>query len=124
MYEYNCKLVKVVDGDTEHPDVARRINSKQRVLTKVVDNNQIVCSLNDGIIIVMRLYDNLVRAEQIVGVSGWDEATTERIRTSIETNENNTPSSIVQYVQSELERLKEGGMNPRTPTMPKRRENM
>lgn len=97
---------------------------RRHVLTKVVDNNQIVCSLNDGIIIVMRLYDNLVRAEQIVGVSGWDEATTERIRTSIETNENTTPSSIVQYVQSELERLKEGGMNPRTPTMPKRRENM
>ena len=97
---------------------------RRHVLTKVVDNHQIVCSLNDGIIIVMRLYDNLVRVEQIVGVSGWDEATTEMIRLSIETNENITPTSIVEHVQSELKRLKEGGMNPRTPTMPKRREIM
>ena len=97
---------------------------RRHVLTKVVDNHQIVCSLNDGIIIVMRLYDNLVRVEQIVGVSGWDEATTEMIRLSIETNKNTTPTSIVEHVQSELKRLKEGGMNPRTPTMPKRREMM
>ena len=94
------------------------------VLTKVVGTDQIVCSLNDGIVIVMRLYDDLLRVEQIVGVSGWDTATTTKILESIAKDENHTPTSVVQHVQVEIERLKQGGMNPRTPTMPKRREAM
>lgn len=98
---------------------------RRHVLTKIVGGNQIVCSLNDGIVIVMRLYDSLVRAEQIVGVSGWDAATTDNILEKIQLNEaSNTPTSIVQQVQTEIARLKQGGVNPRTPTIPRRQNPM
>jgi hypothetical protein len=98
---------------------------RRHVLTKIVSGDQIVCSLNDGIVIVMRLYDSLVRAEQIVGVSGWDAATTGKMLEEIQRNESsNTPMSIVQQVQTEIARLKQGGMNPRTPTIPRRQNAM
>jgi hypothetical protein len=98
---------------------------RRHVLTKIVGGDQIVCSLNDGIVIVMRLYDNLVRAEQIVGVSGWDAATTDKMLEKIQQKEtSNTPMSIVQQVQTEIARLKQNGMNPRTPTIPRRQNAM
>jgi hypothetical protein len=96
---------------------------RRHVLTKIVGGDQIVCSLNDGIVIVMRLYEHWVRVEQIVGVSGWNQATTDKIQEAITQDENATPTSIVQQVQAEVERLKKGGVvNPRTPIMPKRNE--
>jgi hypothetical protein len=97
---------------------------RRHVLTKIVGGDQIVCSLNDGIVIVMRLYDNLVRAEQIVGVSGWDQETTDKILASLPQDNTATPTSIIQQVQMRIQKLKEGGMNPRTPTMPARRRDV
>eukprot|EP00980_Cylindrotheca_fusiformis_P021507 scaffold8353_cov138-Cylindrotheca_fusiformis.AAC.38 len=98
---------------------------RRHVLTKIVGGDQVVCSLNDGIVIVMRLYDNLVRAEQVVGVSGWDAATTDKILEQIQRKEaSSAPSSIVQQVQQEIAKLKQAGMNPRTPKIPRRQNPM
>ncbi|CAJ1953272.1 unnamed protein product [Cylindrotheca closterium] len=97
---------------------------RKEVLTKVVGSDQVVCSLNDGIVIVMRLYDNLVRAEQIVGVTGWDETAADKILNTIRKNEsiNLVPSAIIEIVRSEVDKLRQGGKNPRTPKLPKRRD--
>ncbi len=97
---------------------------RRRVLTKVVGNDQVVCSLNDGIVIVMRLYDQWVKVEQIVGVSGWDQSTTDKIHEAVSKKEESwTPSKVVDLVQKELERLKsqDGLVLPRTPKLPIRR---
>ena len=98
---------------------------RRRVLTKIVGSDQVVCSLNDGIVIVMRLYEHLVRVEQVVGVSGWNQAATDKVQAAITHGESTTPTSIVAEVQAEIERLKQVGVvNPRTPTMPKRKEGV
>jgi myosin heavy subunit len=113
---------------------------RRHVLTKVHHNNnsdsgnatttQVVCSLNDGIVIVMRLYEQYVRVEQIVGVSGWTEATTDQIQAALQQQDKaetdtTTPtcSSIVRRVQAEIESFKKRGVAdyPKgTPTMPKK----
>jgi hypothetical protein len=94
---------------------------RQNVLTKVVGGDQVVCSLNDGIVVVMRLYERWVRVEQVVGVSGWDSETTEKIQASLTVDERSTPTSIVEQVQKEVERLQEAGVvKPGTPKLPKR----
>ncbi|KAL3942882.1 MAG: hypothetical protein SGBAC_003005 [Bacillariaceae sp.] len=96
---------------------------RKEVLTKVVGSDQVVCSLNDGVVIVMRFYDNLLRAEQIVGVGGWDDTAADKMLKKIRENEsiNLVPSSIVAMVRSEVEKEKQNGKNPRTPKLPKRK---
>jgi hypothetical protein len=96
---------------------------RQKVLTKVVGGDQVVCSLNDGIVVVMRLYEQWVRVEQVVGVSGWDSDMTEKIRASLTVDERSTPTSIVEQVQKEVERLQQVGVvKPGTPKLPRRRD--
>eukprot|EP00339_Tiarina_fusa_P009690 CAMPEP_0117070574 /NCGR_PEP_ID=MMETSP0472-20121206/49578_1 /TAXON_ID=693140 ORGANISM="Tiarina fusus, Strain LIS" /NCGR_SAMPLE_ID=MMETSP0472 /ASSEMBLY_ACC=CAM_ASM_000603 /LENGTH=449 /DNA_ID=CAMNT_0004793727 /DNA_START=37 /DNA_END=1386 /DNA_ORIENTATION=- len=98
---------------------------RENVLTKVVGGDQVVCSLNDGIVVVMRLYEHWVRVEQVVGVSGWDSETTEKIRAGLNVDERSTPSSIVEQVQQEVERLLKGGVvKPGTPKLPRRRDEI
>ena len=95
---------------------------RQQVLTKI-HKTEVVCSLNDGIVICMRFYDPFVRVEQIVGVSGWTQEHTDQISKAIVQDENTTPSSIVQQVQKEIaKRIEQGVVQPQTPTMPKRKE--
>jgi hypothetical protein len=97
---------------------------RRRVLTKVVGNDQVVCSLNEGIVIVMRLYDQWVKVEQIVGVSGWEQSTTNKIYEAVSKKEESwTPNKVVDLVQKEVKRLKaqDGLVLPKTPRLPIRR---
>ena len=114
-----CARIRVLQNRVEDIAVLRR-----RVLTKVVGNDQVVCSLNEGIVIVMRLYDQWVKVEQIVGVSGWDQSTTDKIHEAVSKREESwTPSKVVDLVQKEMEELKDkdGLVLPKTPVLPMRR---
>jgi hypothetical protein len=66
---------------------------RQHVLTKIVSGDQVVWSLNDGIVIVMHLYEKYENTA--------------------------TPTSIVKQVQAEVKWLKKAGKIPKTPAMPK-----
>ena len=99
---------------------------RQHYLTKVVGNDQIVCSLNENIAIVMRLYDQWVRVEQVVGL-GWDKAVTDKIHAAVpDKDESLKPTMVVEIVRKEIARLQneEGFVLPRTPELPKRNVNM
>jgi len=98
---------------------------RKRVLTRVVGNDQVVCSLNEGIVIDMRLYDQWVEVEQIVGVTGWEKETTDKIHKVVSRRDESwTPSVVVNLVQKEIERLKEqdGLEIPKTPVLPSRQK--
>lgn len=97
---------------------------RQQVLTKIHNGNQIVCSLNEGIIVVMRLYERHVRVEQIIGVSGWTEAATQRIHDAIPADDvfhPMKPTEVFQCVLQEMEGLKSDGKYPQTPHFPVRK---
>ena len=114
-----CARIRFLQSRVDDLAVLRR-----RVLTKVVGNDQVVCSLNEGIVIVMRLYDQWVKVEQIVGVSGWEQSTTDKIYETVSKREESwTPSKVVDLVQKEVERLKaqDGLVLPKTPVLPIRR---
>ena len=98
---------------------------RQNVLTKVeAKGKKIVCSLNDGLVIVMQLYEDRVRVEQIVGVGGWDTETIKKIQDSLTVDENSTPSSVVSQVQKQIEDLQESGFaKPGTPKMVKKNDD-
>lgn len=117
-----CARIKIVQSRANDIAVLRR-----RVLTKVVGNDQVVCSLNEGIVIVMRLYDQWVKVEQVVGVSGWDPSTTAKIQEVVsKRDESWTPDLVVNLVQKEVERLKsqDGLVLPKTPVLPTRRKEV
>ena len=114
-----CARIRFLQARVDDLAVLRR-----RVLTKVVGNDQVVCSLNEGIVIVMRLYDQWVKVEQIVGVSGWEQSTTDKIHEAVSKKEESwTPNKVVDLVQKEVERLKaqDGLVLPKTPKLPMRR---
>ena len=114
-----CAKIRFLQNRVDDIAVLRR-----RVLTKVVGNDKVVCSLNEGIVIVMRMYDQWVKVEQIVGVSGWEKSTTDKIHEVVsKKDESWTPSKVVALVQKEVERLKleEGLILPKTPVLPTRR---
>ena len=112
---------------------------RENVLTKFHSGNQVICSLNDGIVIVMRIYEKFLKLEQIVGVGGWDEKATSQLQTSVtfrlETElaqddasvllhgSKVTPMIIVQFVQEEIQRLQAtpGWVPIKTPRCPERK---
>jgi hypothetical protein len=115
-----CARIRIAQNRVDDIAVLR-----QRVLTKVVGNDRVVCSLNEGIVIVMRLYDQWVEVEDIVGVTGWEKEATDKIKNVVsKRDESWTPSVVVELVQKEVERLKEqdGLELPKTPVMPSRRK--
>jgi hypothetical protein len=115
-----CAIIRITRDRVDDLALLRRM-----VLTKVVGNDQIACSLNEGIVIVMRLYDQWVRVEQIVGVNGWDEAMTRKIHALIpDKDESMKPSLVVEIVQKEIRRMQneDGFVVPKTPVLPKRKE--
>ena len=114
-----CARIRFLQNRVDDLAILRR-----RVLTKVIGNDQVVCSLNEGIVIVMRLYDQWVKVEQIVGVSGWEQSATEKIQSVVSRKEESwTPNKVVDLVQKEIERLqtKDGLVLPKTPVLPIRR---
>jgi hypothetical protein len=109
-----CARIRFVQNRVDDLAILRR-----RVLTKIVGNDQVVCSLNEGIVIVMRLYDQWVKVQEIVGVSGWDKSTTDKIHDAVSTKEERlTPSTVVDLVQKEVNRLKAQDGLPKTPVLP------
>ena len=115
-----CARIRITRDRVEDLAVLRRM-----VLTKVVGNDQVACSLNEGIVIVMRLYDQWVRVEQIVGVNGWDEATTKKLHSLVpDKDESMKPSLVVEIIQKEIRRMQkeDGFVVPKTPVLPKRKE--
>ena len=115
-----CARIRIAQNRVDDIAVLR-----QRVLTKVVGNDRVVCSLNEGIVIVMRLYDQYVEVEDIVGVTGWEKEATDKIKKVVsKRDESWTPSVVVELVQKEVERLKvqDGLELPKTPVMPSKRK--
>lgn len=128
--------IRIAQERVEELEILRR-----NVLTKVHGGNQVICSLNEGIVIIIRLYERFIRLDQIVGVGGWDEQTTKMIQTAVSERLEKeypqddaeillfgskvTPLMIVQYVQSELEQLEtsQGIQHPRTPRFPERKKD-
>ena len=127
--------IRIAQERVEELEILRR-----HVLTKVHGGNQVVCSLNEGLVIIIRLYERFIRLDKIVGVGGWDEQTTKMIQTSVSERLEKeypqddtevmlfgskvTPLMIVQYVQNELEQLQtsQGIQHPRTPRFPERKK--
>ena len=73
----------------------------------------------------MRLYDQYVEVEDIVGVTGWEKEATDKIKKVVsKRDESWTPSVVVELVQKEVERLKvqDGLELPKTPVMPSKRK--
>mmetsp|Transcript_56041 Transcript_56041/g.114370 ORF Transcript_56041/g.114370 Transcript_56041/m.114370 type:complete len:512 (+) Transcript_56041:144-1679(+) len=115
-----CARIRIVQARADDLAVLRR-----RVLTKVVGNDQVVCSFNEGIVVVMRLYDQWVKVEQIVGISGWDQSLTDKIHAVVSKREESwTPNKVVDLVKKEIERLiaEDGFELPKTPVLPMRRK--
>lgn len=127
--------IRITQARVEDLTILRR-----HVLTKVHGTTQVVCSLNEGIVIVVRLYEKFLRLDQIVGIGGWDADTTKKLQTAVVERlekeypqedaeillfgSNVTPLMIVQYVQDELAKLQaeEGFQNPTTPRFPERKK--
>jgi hypothetical protein len=117
----SCARILIMQERVEDLALLRR-----QVLTKVIGTDQVVCSLNEGIVIVMRLYDQWVRVEQIVGVNGWEEAVLKKIESIIpDRDDSMTPSLVVEMVKKEIQRMQEqdGFVVPKTPLLPKRKES-
>jgi len=95
--------------------------------------NQVTCSLNEGIVIVLRLYEKYVKLDDLVGINGWDHTATLELRTNVQRRLETeyaqedadialfgskvTPLVVVELVQEEIRRA---SSNPRTPRMPVR----
>jgi hypothetical protein len=95
--------------------------------------NQVTCSLNEGIIIVLRLYEKHVKLDDLVGINGWDDGATAALRTNVQRRLESeyaqdeaeialygskiTPLVVVELVQEEMRKT---FANPRTPRMPVR----
>jgi len=115
-----CARIRIFQDRVDDLAILRRL-----VLTKVVGNDQVLCSLNEGIVIVMRLYDQWVQVEQIVGMNGLDKATTDKIHLKFRNrDESLKPTSVLEVVKNEIARLQkeEGLVLPQTPVLPKRKE--
>jgi len=114
--------------------VQTRVNQlaelRHKYIMKVY-GNQVTCSLNEGIIIVIRLYEKYVKLDELVGINGWDHSDTEEVRGNVQQRLETeyaqddaeialfgskiTPLLIVELVQEEIRRA---SANPRTPRMP------
>lgn len=114
-----CARIRIMQN---HVDDLALLRERHGVLTKVDTNDRIICSFNDGIVIVLRLYDHWVRMEQVVGVNGWDQTLTDKIRDAIPTkDETLKPTDVVSMILLEIEKLKEAGkVHPSTPELPNR----
>lgn len=95
--------------------------------------NQVTCSLNEGIVIVMRLYEKYIVLENLVGINGWDDTAVQDLKNSVQDRLDTeyaqddanialfgskiTPLLVVELVQEEIRRA---SANPLTPRMPVR----
>jgi hypothetical protein len=93
--------------------------ARQHVLTKVV-GDQVVCSWNDGIVVVLRYFDHLVKVEQVVGVGGWETGKIQELQQVLQSL--TSLNEIVETVQTQIQEWKQQGVHPGTPTLPKKKQ--
>jgi len=131
-------LTKITPATTAAAADARNNNNKRQyggstsTTTKRVEDQEVVCSLNDGITVVLRLttdcpvLDGSARIHQIVGVGGWDEGCLSRIKTKVNGTGRRGPVEIMDALVEEISRLEreEGVVIPRTPVLPMRKNNI
>lgn len=93
------------------------------------EDQEIVCSLNEGITAVLRLspdcpmIDGSVYLDQIVGVGGWDMDVLDRIKDRVNAQPNcKGPLALMEALVKEIRHVQEEGVTlPRTPSMPARK---
>jgi hypothetical protein len=90
-------------------------------------DQEIVCSLPEGVTVVLRLTPDCpmvtgsVRVDQIVGVGGWDEGVIESLKATVNMSMCRGPLGMMKVVMAEIQRLQTDGMAlPKTPTLPQR----
>ena len=112
-----CARIRIMQN---HVDDLALLRERHGILMKADTNDRILCSFNDGIVIVLRLYDHWVRIEHVVGVNGWDDALTDKIRDAIPADDESLkPTDIVNLILQEIETLKKRGeVHPSTPQLP------
>ena len=93
------------------------------------EEQEVVCSLNECITVVLRLTADCpnvpgsVYISQMVGVGGWDDATVKNIQDTVAAQEFRTPLAVIQAIQSEISRLEKEGLSlPKTPMLSLRRK--
>jgi hypothetical protein len=93
------------------------------------EDQEVVCSVHEGITVVLRLTPDCPvvsgssHVDQIVGVSGWEQAVLDEVKDTINAARCRGPLQLMELLKQELERLqKENGVAlPSTPSMPQRR---
>lgn len=93
------------------------------------EDQDIVCSLNEQITVVLRLTPDCplkagsVYMDQLVGCGGWKRETVQEITERIQAQQFSSPVALLRAVKAEISRLADAGMAlPKTPTMPVRRQ--
>jgi hypothetical protein len=121
---------RVVELAVLHNNVLTKIGSFQHNNDGFGGEEQeVVCSLNECITVVLRLTADCplvpgsVYISQMVGVAGWDDATVMEIQEAVSRQEFKSPWDLIQAIQSEISRLEDAGLSlPKTPTLPLRRK--
>lgn len=93
------------------------------------EDQEIVCSINEGVTVVLRLTPDCpigngsVFVDQIVGVGGWDSEILEDLKERLNDDFHRSPVKLMDSLKEELARLQETGSVslPTTPTMPVRK---
>ena len=93
--------------------------ARQHVLTKVV-GDQVVCSWNDGIVVVLHYFDHLVKVEQVVGIGGWETGKIQELKEVLQPL--TSLNEIVETVQTQIQEWRQQGVHPGTPTLPKKKQ--
>ena len=95
------------------------------------EDQEIVCSINDGISVVLRLSTDCpllpgsVYIQQIVGVGGWDQSILERWKVRLNGMNHKTPVKLMDALVDTISKAKQEGTVPipRTPNaLPKRKK--
>jgi hypothetical protein len=90
-------------------------------------DQEIVCSLPEGVTVVLRLtpacpmVPGSVKVDQIVGIGGWDEGLIESLKVAVNVSMCRGPRDMMKVLVAEIQRLQADGMElPKTPTLPQR----
>jgi hypothetical protein len=92
------------------------------------DDQEVVCSLNEGLTVVLVLSPDCpistgsVYIDQIVGIGGWNADVLEDIKDRLNLEKHQSPIKIMESITQELNRLQASGhiTLPTTPVMPRR----
>jgi hypothetical protein len=96
------------------------------------EEQEIVCTLNAGVTVVLRLspdcpiLEGSVYMDQIVGIGGWDAHVLDSIRDTVTADSYMGPLALMDALVQEIERVeKEDGISmPRTPKLPTKQRTL